>query len=270
MKTSKPHNPAPIMKYLTPLEQKVHAMKKRHRAEYRRCMKRLHSIGKKARHTLLIAACASGLVYAITTPLHAAEAPAVSAPALFNEGNAAQRAGRLGPAILDYERARILAPGDEAIAQNLRVAREKAGVATPAVPVWQRPAYWLSFNALAGLASISLLLFCLLFFGTCAIPMTLRGHTRAASAILGATMLFAAGAVALRWPELDRAVIVAASPSAARIAPAANAAESFEVKPGEIVRAEDRYGAFFRIRTADGKAGWVSASAVERIIPKVS
>ncbi|MEP6673357.1 MAG: SH3 domain-containing protein, partial [Chthoniobacter sp.] len=69
---------------------------------------------------------------------------------------------------------------------------------------------------------------------------------------------------------LDRAVIVAASPAGARIAPAANAAVSFELKPGEIVRAESGYGTFLRIRTASGQGGWVSASEVEKIIPAKS
>ncbi len=268
MKTRKPRKPAPIMKHLTPLEQKVRLMAKRHRAEFLRCMKRLRAIHKKASHTLLAAVCAGGFLVAGAMPLQAASS--VSAPALFNEGNAAQRAGRLGPAILDYERARILAPGDQAIVQNLRAAREKASVAAPSTPAWQRPANWLSFNALAGLASISLLLFGLLFFGTRFIPITLRGLARGAAATLGVTSLLAASTEAVRWPEMDRGVIVAASPSSARIAPAANAAVSFELKPGEIVRAENNYGSFVRIRTTSGQSGWVSAAEVEKIVPAAS
>jgi len=52
-----------------------------------------------------------------------------SAPLLFNLANAQQREGRLGQAILNYERAALLAPNDPDIAINLQLARQKAGVA---------------------------------------------------------------------------------------------------------------------------------------------
>jgi hypothetical protein len=253
------------MRYLSPNEQRVLALAQRCCIAYGRRLKRVKAIGKTAKHGLLIATCAGGLLAAGT--VNAAAAPsAVSAPALFNEANAAQRAGRLGPAILDYERARLLAPRDRAITQNLLAARQKAGVAAPRVPVWQRPAHWLSLDALAGLASISLLLFSLLFFGTHLLPKTLRGLARIAGTSLGGVALLAAAGIVLRWPELDRAVIVGTQP-AARIAPATNAALSFELKPGELVKAENTYGAFVRIRAADGRSGWVSGAEIEKIIP---
>jgi hypothetical protein len=254
-----------MMKHLSPLEQKVLLMASKHRTGYRRLMKRLKTLGKALKHGLL-AAAGLGAVLATATAGEVSAGSAVSAPALFNEANAAQRAGRLGPAILDYERAQWLAPGDPAIAQNLRTAREKAGVSAPAVPMWQRPAHWLSFDALTVLASISLLLFGLLFFGTRFIPATLRGLARGVSSSLAVVAVLAASAVALRWPELDRAVIVGAQP-VAHLAPAANSATSFSPKPGEIVRAENTYGNFVRVRAADGRSGWVAAAEVEKIIP---
>ena len=181
MNPQKPQpQPSPIMKHLSPDEQKVLLMALRHRAEYWRRMKRVRAITQTAKHTLLIAACAAGLI-AGTTNAQAADAPAVSAPALFNEANAAQRAGNFGAAILSYERARVLAPRDPAIAQNLRAAREKAGVSAPAVPKWQRPAQALSLDGLAVLSSISLLLLSLLVFGTRSSPrpcVALRAASR--------------------------------------------------------------------------------------------
>jgi len=265
MKRRKRTPPTLIMKHLSPDEQTVLLMAQRRRTEYWRPPNRGKSIRRAAKHGLLIVACASGLLVGGT--VNAATAPsAVSAPALFNDANAAQRAGRLGPAILDYERARLLAPRDGAITQNLRAARQKAGVAAPTVPVWQRPTHWLSLDALAGLASISLLLFGLLFFGTRLLPTSLRGLARIAGTSLSGIGLLAAAAIVLRWPELDRAVIVGTQP-AARIAPATNAALSFELKPGELVQAENTYGAFVRIRAADGRSGWVSGAEIEKIIP---
>jgi hypothetical protein len=224
----------------------------------------------KPRHVLLLAALATGLFVTSATTVQAAdESSGFSAPALFNEANAEQRAGRLGPAILNYERAQLLAPGDQAIAMNLRATRQKAGVSAPEFSAWESPAHWLSLDGMAGLASISLLLFSLLFFGRRLIPTTRRGLARGAAAALGVSALLAAICVAIRWPELDRAIVIGSHP-AARIAPATDAATSFELKPGELVHAEGRYGDFVRIRSADGHPGWVTAADVGRVIPAAS
>ena len=270
MNPRKPQPPLdPIMKQLSPDEQKVLLMAQRHRAEYWRRLKRVKAFGKNMKHTLLLTTCALGLLAANAPAAQANEAAGVSAPALFNEANAELRAGRLGSAILGYERAQWLAPGDQAITQNLSAAREKAGVAAPVVPMWQRPAQWLSFNSLAALASICLLLFSLLLFGTRWIPITLRGFARGAAASLSVVAILAVSAVAVRWPELNQAVIVGAR-SIAHIAPAENAAPSFELKAGERVRAEKSHGQFVLVRTATGQSGWVSGAEVEKIFPSAS
>jgi hypothetical protein len=51
-----------------------------------------------------------------------------SAAAFYNAGNAEARAGHPALAVLDYERARLLAPTDPDIAANLRHVREAAGL----------------------------------------------------------------------------------------------------------------------------------------------
>lgn len=215
----------------------------------------------------LAAVCAGSLL----TPANARAAgpddtAKTSAAALYNEGNAAQRLGRTGPAILNYERAQWLAPGDAAIAHNLKAAREKAGLSAPAVPFWKRPAHWLSMDGAATLGSLSLLLVCLLFFGVGLIPPTLRRLARGTSLVLLLTTLLSASAVAARWTELNHAIITAPEASA-RIAPAENAAHAFELKPGELVTAEATHGTFIRIRTSDGRAGWVASTDLEKILP---
>lgn len=190
-----------------------------------------------------------------------------SAAAFFNKGNAAMRLGRLGPAVLHFERAHWLAPKDDAITHNLRVAREKAAVTVPAAPVWKRPAYWLTLNAAAMLGSLSLLLVCLLFFGAGYLPAILRRPARGVCGLLLLTTALSAAVLAARWRELDRAVIITAAPAPTRIAPADNAASAFDLKPGETVTAEATHGAFIRVRAGDGRAGWVASTDLERILP---
>ena len=110
------------LKNFCEIERKFVCLARRHRADYLRLLKQLKaSASKNGRRTLLIGACALSL---LATSAQAG----VSAPELFNQANAAQREGRFGPAILGYERARLLSPTESSIEQNLRVAREKAEV----------------------------------------------------------------------------------------------------------------------------------------------
>ena len=240
------------------IERKFVCLARRHRADYLRLLKQLKaSASKNRRRPLVITACVLGF---LATSAQAG----VSAPELFNQANAAQRAGRLGPAILGYERARLLSPAESLIEQNLRIAREKAGVNAPAIPVWQRPAHWLGFDEWALLGSSALIAGCALFFGKRYVP------PRAVSwigASCGAAVFLAATAIGLRWNELDRGVIQNAQ-AKAHIAPAADAQITFELRAGEIVTAQRDYGDFVLVRTLDQRSGWVSKSDVDRIIPK--
>ena len=74
-----------------------------------------------------------------------------SAPVLFNLANAYYRDGKLGLAILNYERARLLAPSDGDIAFNLHVARAKAGLADRPTLWFDRAARFFSLNTLSWL-----------------------------------------------------------------------------------------------------------------------
>jgi hypothetical protein len=255
------------MKGLSPIERRFLCLARHHRAEYLRLMKDFKTIISKERLGLLIVACALPLLVAGPTTARAANAPSgVSVAALFNEANSAQRADRLGAAILGYERARFLAPQDSAVEQNLRVAREKAGVNAPAISAWERPAHWLGFDGLALLGSSALLISCALFFGRQYLPSSSRRTATLIAAACGAAMLFALTSIALRWSELDRAVIQNAR-TIAHLAPASDSESVFELKDGELVAAKGEHGDFVLVRTPDRRSGWVSKNDLERVIP---
>jgi len=246
------------LKNFSEIERRFVCLARRHRADYLRLLKQLKaSASKNGRHALLIGACALGL---LTTSAQAS----ISAPELFNQANAAQRANRLGPAILGYERALLLSPSESSIEQNLRIARERAGVNAAAIPVWQRPAHWLGFDEWILLGSFALFIGCGVFLAIRHVP---RRAVSWIGASCAATVFLAGSAIVLRWNELDRAVIQTAQ-AKAHIAPAADAQSTFELKAGETVTAQREYGDFVLVRTLDQRSGWVSKSDVERVIPK--
>ena len=219
------------------------------------------SICWNRRRTLMITACAVAL---LATTANAQSR--FSAPALFNQANSAQREDRLGPAILGYERARFLSPNDPSIKQNLRIAREKAGVNAPAIRLWQRPVHWLGFDDWAVIGSCALFIGCALFFGIQYLP---RRAARWICAGCGTALLIAATAVGLRWNELDRAVIQNAH-TTVHIAPARDAQGTFELKAGDLVTAKREYGEFVLVRTLDQRSGWVNKSDLKRVIPQTN
>jgi hypothetical protein len=246
------------LKNFSEIERTLVCRARRRRANYLRLLKQLKGPAcKNGRRGLLIAACALGL---LATKAQAS----VSAPELFNQANAAERANRFGPAILGYERARMLSPNESSIEQNLRIAREKAGVNAPVIPGWQRPAHWLGFDEWALLGSFALFIGCGMFLAIRHVP---RSAVLWIGASCAAMVFLAATAIGLRWNELNGAVIQNAR-AKTHIAPAADAQSTFELKAGEIVTAQREYGGFVLVRTLDQRSGWVSRSDVDRVIPK--
>jgi hypothetical protein len=250
---------ADALKHFSQIERRFISLARQHRADYLRLLKRIRaSIYRNGRRTLMMTACAVAL---LATTANAQSS--LSAPALFNQANTAEREDRLGPAILGYERARLLSPNDPSIKQNLRIAREKAGVNGPAISLWQRPAHWLGFDGWALLGSFALLIGCGLFFGIQYIP---RRAARWISAGCGTVLLLAVTAIGFRWNELDRAVIQNA-PTTVHIAPARDAQGTFELEAGDLVTAKREYGEFVLVCTLDQRSGWVNKSDLQRVIP---
>jgi tetratricopeptide (TPR) repeat protein len=185
-----------------------------------------------------------------------------SAPVLFNLGNACYRNSQFGAAILNYERALILAPRDMEIAANLRLAREKAGVPAPAPGEIVKAARFVSPNTLAWIGSGALIVICLAIGLGRFFPRFTQ--VKAVISVAGMTLLVVAASFAIRWPEFNRAIVVVAN-APARIAPASTAAESFALRAGEPVAIAKSYGPFVLARTPDGRAGWVNEKEIGRV-----
>jgi tetratricopeptide (TPR) repeat protein len=187
-----------------------------------------------------------------------------SAHVLFNLANAQVAEGKLGPAILNYERARWLAPNDPDIAANLAFARQKAGVEPESPSRLATVAHSLTWTEWSILAAAMLWLL------AAALPLRrilprAAPATTAGAVVAALVLLSALGAVALRWPDLDRAIVTSPN-AAARVSPVTVIQPLFALRAGEPVTIKRTHGAFLLISNREGREGWVSRDSVTPVV----
>src|ERR1700692_4545971 len=206
------------------------------------------------------------LSLACLTHAAAAEEKGYSESALYNSANAYARAGKPGLAVLNYERASLLAAEDPDVDANLRFVRESAHVAAeprrwidrvvtvarPAVVAWLGVAGVLMVGAglMAGLLA----------------PR--RRRTRRAAMIAGAVLAgFTLSNGLVLWPKLHDAVILTAA-TPARVSPVPMGDALFVLPEAETVRITAEHDDFVLVRTRAGRAGWVSRANLAPVVPR--
>lgn len=195
---------------------------------------------------------------------------------LLNLGNASFRAGDVGGAVLAYERALLLAPRQAEVLANLRLVRREANLPAdePGLARWiadQLSMDGWAVGLLAALTAMSIVLLAGLLRGDrVAGVRTTPTTARAAAILLLALAAGAAAAWAVRWGELDRAVVVDGSEPFLRVAPYEAASRSTPLQSGQVVAIERRLPDFALVRTGDGRAGWAEARALARVVPEDS
>ena len=200
-------------------------------------------------------------------PSHAAppEPTKYSAAALYNLGNSYARAGKPGMAVLNYERARLLAPDDPDIRANLQHVRATAGLAPEMPTAFDRVARLANPLLLswAGLAGLLLAALSVLAWKT--YPPRRRVLGAAAFFGLALCSVTVCSAIAM-WPSLHRAVVV--TPSApVRVAPVPMGEPLFTLREAEVVTASAHHDTFVLIQNRAGRRGWVSSENIARLLP---
>ena len=188
-----------------------------------------------------------------------------SAPVLFNLANAQQREGRLGQAILNYERATMLAPGNPDITTNLRLARQKAGLATEPQSHFENVAQLLTLNGWFCFGAVALFLMAVMFplkKLLPGMPPALTWGSLPALFALALTIM----AVVIHWPDLNRAIVIAPETTAG-VSPVTLAQPVFKLQAGDVVSLKRAHGAFALIENRAGQEGWVKAGEVARVLP---
>jgi hypothetical protein len=195
-----------------------------------------------------------------------AEPVGYSAAGLYNLANSYARAGKPGMAILNYERASLLAPGDPDIQANLRYVRAAAHLPAETPDILDRVAriaspFWMSWLGVLGLV----------IMGAGAVIAQLSSRhrfARGAATLLGATMvgLTLCSALALGSRLHEGVVIAAATP--VRVSPVPMGDPLFSLPEGEKVKITAEHEGFALIETRAGRAGWISHSNLAPLVPR--
>jgi hypothetical protein len=188
-----------------------------------------------------------------------------SAAALYNQANADQRNGKIAQAIIEYERAQFLAPGDEKIRANLSWARTHAGLPALAQTGIERAVSWASPNTMAWLGSLGLVL-----LGASWVCARSQAKGRTFGVVTGtcglALMALSVTSAILAWQTSRQAVVVTMD-TPARISPTTVSEISFKLPAGEIATMCGRHGNFVLVADASGHTGWVRQSDLQPILP---
>jgi tetratricopeptide (TPR) repeat protein len=192
----------------------------------------------------------------------------------YNLGNAYFKAGRLGFAILSYERALKLMPGDEDVRANLAFAGElvSGGLEPPPLPLaigWVVDLYRrASPGVLAQVLSLAFLI------GGSAVTLLLldrwpRIRTATLVVLAGSgviALLAGASLVAKLRAESNRVEAVVVTENAyVRSGPGESSPRLAEIHEGLKVRILGEREGFLQVSLANGLTGWVPREQVERI-----
>jgi hypothetical protein len=192
--------------------------------------------------------------------------PRYSADGLYNLANSYARAGKPGLAVLNYERAALLAPNDADINANLEYVRAGAGVRPEPRNRFARmvEAAGPSPSAWAGVLGIALVGGALLVGRiTPRFPWLRFGGISLGAALIALTLANAM----LLWPRMHAAVILV-DQTPARVAPVPMGDAAFVLPEAETVTVAAEHEDFILVRTRGGLSGWVARANLGAVVPQ--
>jgi tetratricopeptide (TPR) repeat protein len=201
-----------------------------------------------------------------------------SAPLCFDLANAEAKSGHVGAALLNYERARYLAPGDSDIDHNLQHERQLAGLEPNSYRWWQIALLSINWTVWLGIMAVCLILIFFAIIGTSyaaaisartTIPVRLLKNIFRAIIFAGIPLCLLLGYIELSTVGFNyriQGVITAPKAATLRLSPFDSADSTGTIPEGELVTVEDRHDDYIRIEARDHHFGWVSQKDIEPVI----
>lgn len=192
----------------------------------------------------------------------------------FNLGNAYYKTGQYTLAILNYERAKLLAPDDEDINFNLQVANQKVVDSIQELPGIFVVRWWNSLvnsQTTDGWAILSILSFVIfltmLGFYFFAKTSEVKRITFWSGCFLIVFTIFSWSSAAKQKSRLvnHSEAIVMQPTVTVKSSPTETGTNLFVVHEGLKVKITDKLGDWVEIKLADGNKGWLLLESIERI-----
>jgi len=192
----------------------------------------------------------------------------------YNLGNAYFRDGKIGYAILNYEKAAKLSPGDDEIIHNLKVANFRTLDKVQPVPefflfrFWNRAILLFSVSGWT-VASFIIYLAFLVFTGIYFVsgnPFLQRtsffsGLSTLVLFMFAVTFLFQR----ISYQHSMNKGIIVVPTSVVKPAPDSQGQDSFVIHEGMKALIEDKVNEWVKIKLPDGKIGWIQGTNIEPI-----
>ena len=197
-----------------------------------------------------------------------------SAELYYNLGNAYYKTADYTHAIINYERAKLLAPGDNDIQFNLKLANQHVVDAIQPLPQLFLFHWWNELTNLMTVdswATLSIISFILLLLLAAAFFFTGRAPVKRISFWLGLLMIvisiFSFNFAARQKSRQTRHnyAIVTQPSITVKSSPSGSGTKLFLIHEGLKVQLKDSLGSWKEIQMADGNQGWLPDSAIVRI-----
>lgn len=197
-----------------------------------------------------------------------------SAGLYYNLGNAYYRSNKIAGAILNYERAALLSPGDEDIKFNLSLARAHVRDRIEELPDFFLNRWWKSIRDMYSAGSwaifsvVTFITFLLLLTGfLMSAPVSVKKtfFWLAVCILLISMLSFSLGLDRRNYMRNHSGAVVFAPVVSVKSSPDINSTELFIIHEGSKVWVEDSIGEWRAIRLSDGNKGWLHNDAIEMI-----
>lgn len=189
----------------------------------------------------------------------------------YNLGNAYYRVGKIGSAILNYEKAIKLSPDDEDVQHNLRLAQMNVKDKIEALPPFFLFRIWesmLSIFSVDGWIILSYVLFLLFLFALdfYFFAKNIAQQKAAFYSFMVLLIMFLISTslliVKLNQESNLKYGIVLNTSLTAKTSPDPKGRDAFVIHEGLKVKVEDKVDKWIKIRLEDGQVGWVEKESI--------
>jgi tetratricopeptide (TPR) repeat protein len=191
----------------------------------------------------------------------------LSPAVLFNLANSYAQTGKIGKAVVNYERALRLAPGDSDIIGNLELVRKESGLFdSESEGTVIRFFHLLSLDQWTMLGLLALVGLTLFQAATVRYSLGKKTGTGVRIACTLVIVLAVAGTIT-RYQSFKPSVVVA-SDARLLISPFASAASVGAIQEGRLVYPQKVHGLFTSVKDETNRQGWLVSSSLEEVVPR--